>query len=101
MVSGSVKGHATSKSENDKPEERMSDTPRMSLPGIVERIIKSPSPSEADKAQITVDEGDHRFRDIRIDNTLKNESGDDVSLKLGAHVEITVMAKAMKKATPL
>jgi hypothetical protein len=73
----------------------MTDASRISLPGMVERIIKSPSLNEPEKAQITVDEGDHAFREIRIENTLKNENGDDMSLKLGARVEVTVEAKGV------
>ena len=37
---------------------------------------------------------DHLYREIRIDNTLTNENGDEVSLKRGAHVEVTVEAAA-------
>jgi hypothetical protein len=40
-----------------------------------------------------VEDGDQPFREITIENTLKNEDGDDVSLKLGARVEVTVEAK--------
>jgi len=30
---------------------------------------------------------------VRIENTLTDEHGDDVSLKKGAHVDVTVTAK--------
>lgn len=39
------------------------------------------------------------YREIRIDNTLTNENGDEVSLKPGARVEVTVEADA-KDTTP-
>ncbi|HXM67990.1 MAG TPA: hypothetical protein VN911_14750 [Candidatus Acidoferrum sp.] len=71
----------------------MSDKLGFTMPGTVERIIISPSPNEPEKAQITLKERDHVFREIRIDNTLKNENGDDVSLKLSARVKVTVKAK--------
>src|ERR1700688_4856244 len=58
------------------------------LPGTVEKIIKSPYSDEPEKAQISVEGADHLYREIRIDNTLTNENGDEVSLKRGAHVEV-------------
>lgn len=71
------------------------------LPGTVAGIIKSPRPNEPEKAQIAVEESDHGFREIRINNRLRNENGNDVRLKLGERVEVTVEAKAVKKATTL
>jgi hypothetical protein len=44
-------------------------------------------------AQIAVDGADHGYRDLRIENTLTNEHGDDVKLKKGAHVEVTVICR--------
>jgi hypothetical protein len=64
------------------------------LSGTVEKIIKSPFPSEPEKAQITVEGADHLYREIRIDNTLTSENGDEVSVKPGAQVEVTVEADA-------
>lgn len=64
------------------------------LPGTVEKIIKSPYSDEPEKAQISVEGADHLYRKIRIDNTLTNENGDEVTLKRGAHVEVTVEAAA-------
>jgi hypothetical protein len=64
------------------------------LPGTVEKIIKSPYSDEPEKAQISVEGADHLYRELRIDNTLTNENGDEVSLKPGAHVEVTVEAAA-------
>ena len=45
-----------------------------------------------DKAQISI-EGDHGYRDLRIENSLTDEHGDEVKLKKGAHVEVTVTAE--------
>jgi hypothetical protein len=72
----------------------MSAKPSAILPGTVEKIIKSPFPGVPEKAQITVEGGDHLYREIRIDNTLTNDKGQEVSLKQGAHVEVTVEAEA-------
>ncbi len=62
------------------------------MTGTVEKIIPSPRPSEPEKAQITVEGADHQYRDLRIENVLTDEHGDDVRLKKGAHVEVTVTA---------
>ena len=72
---------------------RIPEQPRTSLPGTVDKIIPSPSPSQPEKAQIAVDRTDRRHRDLRIENTLTDEHGDDVKLKKGAHVEVTVTAE--------
>jgi len=72
----------------------MSEKTIATLPGTVEKIIKSPFPNEPEKAQIAVEGADELYREIRIENTLTNEDGEEVSLKLGAQVEVTVEAEA-------
>jgi hypothetical protein len=73
--------------------ERISEQPSTTMPGTVDKIIPSGHPSRPEKAQIAVDEIDPPHRDFRIENTLTDEHGDDVKLKKGAHVDITVTAK--------
>lgn len=68
------------------------------LPGTVTRIIKSPGSNKPEKAQIAVEESDHGFREIRINNRLRNENGSDVRLKLGERVAVTVEAKASEES---
>lgn len=70
----------------------MPEKPATTLPGTVEKIIRSPNPSEPDKAQIAVDGADDLYRELRIENTLKDEKGEPVELKKGAKVEVTVEA---------
>lgn len=72
----------------------MSEKANATLPGTVEKVIKSPDPEVPDKAQITVEGADHLYREIRIENTLVNEDGEEVALKPGAQVEVTVAAEA-------
>jgi hypothetical protein len=72
---------------------RTPEQPSTTMPGTVDKIIRSARPSQPEKAQIAVDGADHRHRDLRIENTLTDENGDDVRLKKGAHVEVTVTAK--------
>jgi hypothetical protein len=66
--------------------------PSAVLPGIVQAIIKPPHAGEPQKAQIAIDGADDLYRQIRINNTLKDENGDEVSLKLGAPVRVTIKA---------
>jgi hypothetical protein len=72
----------------------MSEKHSTTLPGTVEKIVESPFPNEPEKAQIAVEGADDLYREIRIDNTLMNQDGKEVSLKLGAQVEVTVTAEA-------
>jgi hypothetical protein len=71
----------------------VSDKPSTTLPARVEKIIKSPSPSVPEKAQIVVEGGDHLYRELRIENTLTDENGGKVRLKQGAEVEVTIEAE--------
>ena len=70
------------------------ETASVTLPGTVEKVIKSPDPSEPDKAQIVVEGADELYREIRIDNSLQNEKGEEVALKPGTDVDVTVEAPA-------
>ena len=67
------------------------------MPGTVDRIIESPGKPE--EANIAFDGANHRHRDLRIENTLTDQHGDDVRLKKGAHVELTVTAKPKSSTT--
>jgi hypothetical protein len=70
----------------------MSAKPSTTLPAVVEKIIKPAAPNETEKAQIAVEGADHLYRELRIENTLIDENGDKVRLKLGAEVEVTIEA---------
>jgi hypothetical protein len=72
---------------------RIPEHPSTTMPGTVDKIIPARPPSQPEKAQIAVDGADHRHRDLRIKNMLTDEHGDDVKLKKGAHVEVTVTVK--------
>jgi hypothetical protein len=73
--------------------ERISEQPSTTMPATVDKIILSPGPSQPERAQIAMDETDPHHRNFRIDNTLTDEHGEDVKLKKGAHVDVTVTAK--------
>jgi hypothetical protein len=76
---------------------RIPERPSITMSGTVDKIIASPRPSQPEQANIIVDAPDKRYRDLRIENTLTDEHGDDVSLKKGAHVEVTFTAKDAKR----
>jgi hypothetical protein len=71
----------------------MNEKPIATMAGTVEEVIKSPFPSDPEKARISVEGADHLYREIRIDNTLTTENGEEngekVSLKPGAQVKVT------------
>jgi hypothetical protein len=74
-------------------EERpMPDNPSTTLPGTVNKIIKSPHPDVPEKAEISVEGADDLYREIRVENTLTDEKGNEVKLKPGAEVEVTIEA---------
>jgi hypothetical protein len=77
----------------EDPKGAMTQKPSTTLPGTVEKIIKSPFPGEPEKAQIAVEGADHLYKELRVENNLTDENGVDVQLKEGAKVEVTVQAK--------
>jgi hypothetical protein len=62
------------------------------MPGVVEKIVTPVIPSEPEKAQIAVEGADHLYREIRVENRLKDEDGKEVALKPGAEVDVTIEA---------
>jgi hypothetical protein len=62
------------------------------MPAVVEKVIPPPHPSMPEKAQIAVEGADHLYRELRIENKLKDPQGKEVRLKEGAEVELTVEA---------
>jgi hypothetical protein len=70
----------------------MTENPSVTLPGTVEKIIQPSAPSDAEKAQIAIEGADELYREIRVENSLTDENGNEVRLKKGASVEVTVEA---------
>lgn len=73
-------------------DEADSGKPSVTLPGTVEKIISPPLPGQPEKAQIGVEGADDLYREIRVENTLKDEHGKPVALKEGSKVEVTIEA---------
>lgn len=95
-IKGNVKEKAGPVTNNPKAaaqgQARTPEQPSATMAGTVDKIIPSPRPSQPEQAQIAVDGAAHLYRDLRIDNTFTDEHGDDVKLKKGAHVDVTVTA---------
>jgi len=70
----------------------MSEKPHMTVPGQVEKIIPSPDPREPEKAQINIEAAEPLYREVRVENTLKDKEGNVVKLKKGAKVAVTIEA---------
>ena len=70
----------------------MSEMTSVTFAGTVDKIIVSPQPNEPEKAQISIEGADDLYKEIRIENSLTDENGEEVSLKKGAEVEVTVEA---------
>jgi hypothetical protein len=71
------------------------------MPGTVDKIIPSRHRSQPEKAQIGVDNAARRYRNLRIENSLTDENGDEVKLRKGAHVEVTVAAEGETSAAKI
>ena len=81
--------------ENAAPELNPSTPPipekqSTTMSGTVDKIIPAPHPGLPEKAQISIEGADHLYRELRIENKLSDENGEDVKLQKGAHVEISV-----------
>src|SRR5213595_3355990 len=63
----------------------------------VRKIIRPAYPTQPEKAEISIDEADDLYREIRIENRLMDEKGKEARLKQGAEVEVQIGAD--KEAT--
>ena len=70
----------------------MPEKPSVTVSGTVQNVLQFPSKPEI--VQIAIEGPDHLHKEIRIENTLTDKSGQEVQLKTGAKVEVTI------KATP-
>jgi hypothetical protein len=66
---------------NDKDEDRAEEKAAVTLSGTVEKIIPPITPNRPEKAQITVEGAEDLYKEIRVDNTLQDESGNEVAQK--------------------
>jgi uncharacterized protein YfaS (alpha-2-macroglobulin family) len=71
---------------------RAPNHPSVTMPGTVDKIIAPTRLNQTEKAQIAVDGAHRPHRNLRIENELIDEDGQDVRLKKGARVDVTVTA---------
>jgi hypothetical protein len=72
---------------------RILEHPSTSMPGTVDKVIPSGRRSRPGRPEIAVKHTARRYRKLRIENSLTDAHGDEVTLKKGAHVEVTVTAE--------
>ncbi len=77
----------------DKTTNDQTEKPSTTLPGVVQKVIPPAHPSVPEKVEIGVKGADNLYREIRVDNVLKDKDGDTVRLKRGAEVEVTIEAE--------
>ena len=70
--------------------------PKTILPGTVDKITRFRTPRVLETAQISI-EGETRYREFRVENSLTDEHGDEVKLAKGDQVEVTVTAERKRK----
>jgi len=80
-------------SDKSEAKSQGADKASVSLPGTVQKIIPPIMPGQPEKAEIAVHTADELYREIRVENTLKDSDGNEVSLKKGADVEVTIEAE--------
>ena len=56
------------------------------------KVLKAISPRDSEKAEISVEEADDLYREIRIENVLTDEAGEKVHLKPGAEIDVILEA---------
>ena len=77
--------------QHQEEKEAMAERATVTLPGVVQKVIERPP--EPKKAEIAVEGADPLYREIRIENTLEDEDGEEVELKAGAEVEVKIEAE--------
>jgi hypothetical protein len=78
----------------------MTDKTSVTLTGTVQKIIEFQG--EPEKVQIAIEGADDLYGQIRIENSMTDQNGDEVRLKKGAEVEVTLEAdKAATTPKPI
>jgi hypothetical protein len=90
IETGSHSRHGGETMRENSPESK--EKPSTTLRGTVEKIIKPIIQHESEKAQIGIHGAEALYREIRIENTLTNEQGEEVAIKEGAKIDVTIEA---------
>jgi hypothetical protein len=78
--------------ERESDKSRASQQPRTVMPGTVDKVIRV-SDSACSRDGTNSIEGEAGYRNLRVENSLTDEHGDEVRLEKGARVEVTVTAE--------
>lgn len=70
----------------------MSKSKSKKLRGTVHKVFKPIGPGKPEKAEISIEEADDLYREVRVENVLTDENGEKVRLKPGAEVDVIVEA---------
>jgi hypothetical protein len=65
---------------------------RKRMHGTVERVIEPIQPGQPEKAQIAIEEAEHLYREVRVENVINDDNGEASRLKLGAKVDVILEA---------
>jgi hypothetical protein len=68
------------------------EKPVVTLTGVVQKIIDPLGSKEPEKVEIAIQEADDLYKEIRIENTLENATGEKLRLKKGAEVDVHIEA---------
>jgi hypothetical protein len=67
--------------------------PWKTVPGVVNKLVKSILPDQPDKVEISIAGAEQLFREIRIENRFTNVDGGLIELTSGVHVDVTFEAE--------
>jgi len=68
------------------------DRPWKTVSAVVKKILPTGVARSPEKVEITIDEADYLFREVRLENALTDPSGSVVALKQGARLDLTLEA---------
>ena len=70
----------------------MSQKKRKKLRGKVQKVIKPILQHETEKIEISVEDADDLYREIRVENVVEDEKGEKARLKPGAEIDVVLEA---------
>jgi len=68
------------------------DRPWKTISAVVKKILPTGVVRNPEKVEITINEADYLFREVRLENTLTDPTGGTVALKQGARLDVTLEA---------
>lgn len=77
---------------NKIEEEDSENKAKVTLPGTVEKIIPAIGDRIPEKVEIKIEGADDLFSEVRIENKVTDDEGNQAKLKKGAEVEVTIEA---------